>query len=110
MLEQVIIPAAVEFWPQLILISAGFDAHHADPLADCSLHAESYAKMAAHVMNLAKRVGASVGAVLEGGYDLDALADSVLAMIAAFNARNLPKSIAPDPLVTSTVAADLAHY
>lgn len=109
-LEHVIIPAAAAFGPQLILISAGFDAHHADPLADCTLTAESYAKMAAHVIDLADRTSAPVGAVLEGGYDLDALADSVLAMIAAFNARNLPESIAPDPLVTSTVAAHHAHY
>jgi acetoin utilization deacetylase AcuC-like enzyme len=64
-LEHVIIPAAAEFRPQLILISAGFDAHHADPLADCSLRARSYAQMAAQVMNLAKRVGAPVGAILE---------------------------------------------
>jgi acetoin utilization deacetylase AcuC-like enzyme len=106
----VIITAAVEFRPQLILISAGFDAHHADPLAGCSLRAESYAQMAAHVMDLAKRVGAPMGAVLEGGYDLRALADSVLATIEALNGRIEPDSIAPDPLLTSRVAAHVGHH
>ena len=67
-----IIPAALEFRPQLILISAGFDGHSADPLAGCALEARSYAQMTAQVMELAARVGAPVGAVLEGGYDLKA--------------------------------------
>ena len=69
-LEHVIIPAALEFRPQLILISAGFDGHSADPLAGCALEARSYAQMTAQVMDLAARVGAPVGAVLEGGYEL----------------------------------------
>ena len=60
-LEHVIIPAALEFRPQLILISAGFDGHSADPLAGCALEARSYAQMTAQVMDLAASVGAPVG-------------------------------------------------
>ncbi len=56
-------------------------------------------------MELAGRVGAPVGVVLEGGYDPGALADSVLAMIGALNGQTQPESIAPDPVVTSRVAA-----
>ncbi len=96
-LGHVIIPAALEFRPQLILISAGFDGHSADPLAGCALESRSYAQMTAHVMDLASRVGAPVGAVLEGGYDLEALADSVLATIGALTGQTRAESIAPDP-------------
>ncbi len=83
LLEEEILPAAARFEPQLVLISAGFDAHRDDPLAECRLETASYAKMATMVRDAADGWGAPVGAVLEGGYDLTALADSVLATMAA---------------------------
>ena len=66
-----------------MLISAGFDAHRADPLAECRLETASFARMAGLVRAAAADWGAPVGAVLEGGYDLPALADSALATMAA---------------------------
>jgi len=89
-LEHVIVPAALEFAPQLVLISAGFDAHRDDPLGGCELEASSFAQMACHVGELALRVGAPIGAVLEGGYHPPALAESVVATIAALGSRALP--------------------
>ncbi len=109
-LEHVLIPAALEFRPQLVLISAGFDAHHADPLGGCLLDAASFAQMACQVREMAAEVNAPVGAVLEGGYNERALADSVLATIAALNGEGEAESIAPDPIVTSRVAAGVGHY
>ena len=109
-LEHVIIPVALEFRPELVLISAGFDAHRADPLGSCRLEASSFAQLAGHVHEMADQVRAPVGAVLEGGYDPDALAASVLATVAAL-AGNVPvESIAPDPIYTSRVAAHVGHY
>jgi len=78
-----ILPAGRAFEPQLVLISAGFDAHRADPLATCRLEAGSFAKMAQRVRHLADELEAPLGAVLEGGYDLDALAECVCATLAA---------------------------
>jgi acetoin utilization deacetylase AcuC-like enzyme len=111
-LEHVIVPAALEYRPQLILISAGFDGHRADPLADCALEASSYAQMTAQVLELASRVGAPVGAILEGGYERDALAESVYATIKALklNGHTEPESTAPDRLITSRVAAHVGHF
>jgi acetoin utilization deacetylase AcuC-like enzyme len=83
LLEQEVLPAAARFEPQLVLISAGFDAHRDDPLAECRLEASSFARMAATVRDAAGAWGAPVGAVLEGGYDLDALAESVVATLSA---------------------------
>jgi acetoin utilization deacetylase AcuC-like enzyme len=83
LLEDEILPAAAEFRPQLVLISAGFDAHRDDPLAECRLEASSFGRMAGLVRDAAEGWDAPVGAVLEGGYDLEALADSAVATMAA---------------------------
>jgi acetoin utilization deacetylase AcuC-like enzyme len=84
LIEEVVLPTADEFDPQLILISAGFDAHRDDPLAECRLEASSFGQMACLVRDAAARWGAPVGVVLEGGYNLPALAESVVATLAAF--------------------------
>ncbi len=83
LLEDRILPAARRFEPQLVLISAGFDAHRADPLGGCRLEAGSYGRMAALVRDFGAEVGAPVGAVLEGGYEPEALAASVEATMRA---------------------------
>jgi acetoin utilization deacetylase AcuC-like enzyme len=109
-LEYVILPAGLEFAPQLVLISAGFDAHRADPLGGCLLDADSFAQMACHVRDMAAKVGAPVGAVLEGGYDPAALADCVVATIDALDGAGTAESIAPDPIITSRAVAHVGHY
>jgi acetoin utilization deacetylase AcuC-like enzyme len=109
-LEYVILPAAVEFSPELVLISAGFDAHREDPLANCALDTSSFAQMACHIRDMADEIGAPVGAVLEGGYEPQALAESVVATVAAMKGEGTAESIAPDPLVTSRVAAHVGHF
>ncbi len=48
--------------------------------------------------------------MLEGGYELNALAESVLAMIGALGGQTQAESIAPDPLITSRVAAHVGHF
>ena len=101
-------PASFE--PDLVLISAGFDAHRADPLASCRLETSSFAEMARHVRDFAERAGAPLGAVLEGGYEPVALAESVCATLAALGSDEPPRSSAPEALLTSRAAAHVAHY
>ena len=79
----VVVPLIREFDPDLILISAGYDAHAGDPLADCELSDAGFAAMACLVRDAGVAAGAPVGAVLEGGYAPDALARSVAATMAA---------------------------
>ncbi|HKO39260.1 MAG TPA: histone deacetylase, partial [Solirubrobacterales bacterium] len=83
LLEREVLPAAARFEPQLVLVSAGFDAHRDDPLAECQLEATSFGRMASLVRDAAAEWGAPVGAVLEGGYALEALAESVVATMSA---------------------------
>jgi acetoin utilization deacetylase AcuC-like enzyme len=85
LLDDVVLPAAEELRPQLVLVSAGFDAHRDDPLASCALEAESFGRMARLLRDAAAGWEAPVGMVLEGGYDLDALAASVVATLAVLS-------------------------
>ena len=80
-----IIPALEAFAPELLIISAGFDAHRADPLAQIRLETEDFAWITEALLAVAeKHSGGRVVSVLEGGYDLDALAAS-----AAIHVRGL---------------------
>lgn len=66
--------------PDLILISAGFDAHRDDPLANINLGAEDFAWVTQQIAALANQFSQGrIVSTLEGGYDLQALADSALA-------------------------------
>lgn len=80
--DERLVPAVDAFTPDLILVSAGFDAHARDPLAQLALQDETYAEVARRIRRLAERHcgGRSVW-LLEGGYDLDALAQSCAACL-----------------------------
>ncbi|MFZ4122329.1 MAG: histone deacetylase family protein [Caulobacterales bacterium] len=81
-MAQEVLPALEAADPQLILVSAGFDAHRNDPLADLALEEADYAWIGAELGNLALRVcKGRVVSALEGGYDLTALAASAAAYV-----------------------------
>ncbi|HEX5620946.1 MAG TPA: histone deacetylase [Solirubrobacteraceae bacterium] len=81
LVEHVVVPLVRRWEPQLVLVSAGFDAHRADPLATCVVTEAGFAAMTASVRRAADAVRAPVGLVLEGGYDLGALAGSMAALM-----------------------------
>jgi len=76
--------AIAGFEPDLLLVSAGFDAHAADPLAELALSTELFEELARRALGLAPKVGA----VLEGGYNLETLPDLVGAALSGFTARS----------------------
>ena len=79
---EVALPALDDFAPELILISAGFDAHAADPLANLNWRTEDFGWLTEAIMEIARaHAGGRVVSTLEGGYDLDALADGVAAHV-----------------------------
>jgi acetoin utilization deacetylase AcuC-like enzyme len=110
LLEHIVLPVAVSFDPDLVLVSAGFDAHREDPLAGCRLEASSFAQMACQVRDMASQAGAPLGAVLEGGYEPLALAESVVATLAALGGEGESISAAPEALLTSRVASHVSHH
>jgi acetoin utilization deacetylase AcuC-like enzyme len=82
--DSVLLPRLHAFKPQLVLVSAGFDAHRNDPLADIRLGQEDYAWITERLAALADaHAGGRLVSTLEGGYDLAALAASVSAHVGA---------------------------
>jgi acetoin utilization deacetylase AcuC-like enzyme len=80
--ESVILPALSQHAPDLIIISAGFDAHRADPLANLNLTEADFAWVTRRLTGAAReRCGGRVVSLLEGGYDLTALSSSVAAHV-----------------------------
>jgi acetoin utilization deacetylase AcuC-like enzyme len=76
--EQMLRPAMETFRPEMILVSAGFDAHRDDPLADIQLTEEGFRFMTRFVVEMADRhCGGRVVSLLEGGYDLNSVTSSV---------------------------------
>ncbi len=75
--KQRVLPAVVNFHPDLIIISAGFDAHHRDPLAQINLTEDDFDWATGRILDLANRFAEGrVVSLLEGGYDLEGLANS----------------------------------
>ena len=78
-----IIPALEAYAPEVILISAGFDAHRDDPLAEIKLSTAAFSWMSERVLEIADhRAGGRVLSLLEGGYNLTRLGDCVAAHLA----------------------------
>jgi acetoin utilization deacetylase AcuC-like enzyme len=110
LVQHVVMPAAREFDPELVLVSAGFDAHRADPLAGCMLETGSYAQLAAHVRELAAELGVPVGVVLEGGYDLEALSESVVATLGSLADGNEPPREVERDGISERAATAIGRY
>jgi len=82
-LSEHLVPAAERFRPDFVLISAGFDAHARDPLAALSVTTAAFAEATRLVRGIADRhAGGRLVSLLEGGYDLDALAECAVAHVA----------------------------
>lgn len=83
--EEILVPAALEFMPDMILISAGQDACANDGLAHMRMSVGGFAVLASIVKSIAKETcDGKLGAVLEGGYDLELLSNSVAAVLNVF--------------------------
>jgi acetoin utilization deacetylase AcuC-like enzyme len=80
-IDEVVVPAAAAFAPTWLLISAGFDAHRADPITDLGLTSGDYADLTTALVELVPAGRRLL--FLEGGYDLDALADCTGAVLSA---------------------------
>jgi acetoin utilization deacetylase AcuC-like enzyme len=89
-LDTAILPRIDAFAPDLIVISAGFDAHWRDPLASLNLTETDFAWATQKLMDLAERhCGQRIVSVLEGGYDLEGLAKSTAFHLDALMGREM---------------------
>jgi acetoin utilization deacetylase AcuC-like enzyme len=97
--EQVVEPVVRRYRPELILVSCGFDAHYADPLAMMALSVAGYGELAQRLRALAEELcGGRLVVALEGGYDLDALAWGARTVIEVLlGIRPEPDPLGPAP-------------
>ncbi|HEV7459434.1 MAG TPA: histone deacetylase [Solirubrobacteraceae bacterium] len=112
LVEHVVAPVAREFQPELVLVSAGFDAHPSEPLAGCRVTEAGFAAMTGTLRRLCAELGdVPLGMVLEGGYDLGALARSTGSTLEVLGADGPPPAadVAVHPLAVEA-AARAARY
>ena len=109
LVEHVVAPVGRAFDPGLIAISAGFDAHRDDPLANCEVDEAGFADMAATMRDLGREVDAPVLVCLEGGYDPEALARSLVATTEALTGDR-PARPAEPALAEEAVRRVAAHW
>ena len=106
LVEELVVPVIEIYKPQLILLSAGFDAHVDDPLAECTVSDAGFEAIAGAIRRVADRQAVPVGLVLEGGYDIDALARSVALTLQQLRlADGLSASFGAVPSLVSELAA-----
>jgi acetoin utilization deacetylase AcuC-like enzyme len=105
--DEVVLPALRAFEPEIILVSAGYDGHWADPLGPLNLSVAGYAALTQRLVRLAgETCGGRIVLVLEGGYDLEALSACVIAVLRVL----LGRDPGPDPLGPSGVSEpDIGH-
>jgi acetoin utilization deacetylase AcuC-like enzyme len=83
-LNTILVPIALEFRPEFVLVSAGFDAHAADPLASMNVTSQGFGLFTDLIVELARKNSQGrVVMALEGGYNLEALAESILSVFKA---------------------------
>jgi len=103
------LPVGRAFAPELIIVSAGYDAHARDPLAEMNVTERGFAAMTSALAELAERTcGGKLALLLEGGYDLGALASSVRASLEVLTGRreDFPLGAGTDPALAVAAARD----
>jgi len=115
MFRELLVPVAAAFKPDLVLVSAGFDAHRDDPLGDMQVSAEGFAGLCGVVREVAEAsAGGRLALVLEGGYDLEGLASSVHACVEVLAGRTPPArpaaSVAGEGVLRRTLAEHRRHW
>ena len=100
--DRLLEPALERFDPDLLLVSAGFDAHEHDPISRMRVTTEGYGALTDRVRSIAETVDAGLGFVLEGGYALDVLAESIAMVHETFDGReSVVEDDEPDEEVVS---------
>jgi acetoin utilization deacetylase AcuC-like enzyme len=110
--RELLLPIADAYEPQLILVSAGFDAHERDPLGGMRVTTSGFATLCRMVADLAERQSdGRLALVLEGGYDLDGLAEGVRACVDVLSGKapDAEAEVAEVPAIVQEICAFHSH-
>jgi acetoin utilization deacetylase AcuC-like enzyme len=106
--DRALVPALERYDPDLLIVSAGFDAHEDDPISRMRVTTEGYGAMTDRMREVADTTDAALAFVLEGGYGLDALSSSVAMVNDVFEGRE-PVKPDGDPSERATSVVDRAR-
>src|SRR3954468_15005608 len=106
LVAHVVAPLARAYAPDLVLVSAGYDAHADDQLAGCRVSDAGFAAMAAWARAIAAEADAPLAAILEGGYELGALSRGVAETMGALGASDAPEPPAVEPHPVAAAALE----
>lgn len=107
--REVFEPVLRQFAPELLIVSAGYDAHWRDPLGRMGLTVSGFARLTRLVMDWADELsGGRLVVVMEGGYDLDALAHSMRATVTTLRGGPVEDTLGPSPYAEPQAAIDKA--
>jgi acetoin utilization deacetylase AcuC-like enzyme len=104
LIEHVVGPVARSHRADLIVISAGYDAHSDDPLASCEVSTDGFGLMASAVARIGAELEAPVAASLEGGYELDSLSAGVIATLRGLSEPGPEAGVERSPLSDAALA------
>lgn len=109
--DEVVVPAAARFAPEMILVSAGFDAHWRDPLASLQMTTRGVFSLATRLVEMAgTQCRGRLMFVLEGGYDMTAVTEGVLACLAALQGQPLREDrLGPAPQHEPDIASRIEN-
>jgi acetoin utilization deacetylase AcuC-like enzyme len=93
--DSIVTPIALEYQPDLILLSAGYDAHQYDPLGQQQISTAGYYLLSSRLADIAESTDAKVAAFLEGGYNTQTLAESVVTTMSVLNAGGERHEVKP---------------
>jgi acetoin utilization deacetylase AcuC-like enzyme len=96
-LDAVVAPVLADYAPELVIVSAGFDAHEDDPLAQMRLTTPGYRAVAARLRDAARQANCPIVFVTEGGYALGALAASLDAVVDVLRGEDAPRELPTRP-------------
>ena len=94
--DSIIAPVSAEYKPDIILVSAGYDAHQADYMSNQNVSTNGFALLSSRLHNLAQTLNVKTACFLEGGYNTEALADSVVATLHALSADSENGKLPPE--------------
>jgi acetoin utilization deacetylase AcuC-like enzyme len=102
--QEILKPAALEFKPEMVLVSAGHDPHKSDPLGGMKLTAAGFGSIAGVVKDVARNCcQGKLAATLEGGYNLEAQAEAIVAELRAFQG-DVPRVSGSDAKIAQRIA------
>jgi acetoin utilization deacetylase AcuC-like enzyme len=108
--DEILYPVAERYRPELILVSAGFDAHWRDPLGMMQLSAAGYGSLASILKQMADEFcHGRLAFTLEGGYDLEGLAHSIAAVLQALLGEDIADPLGPPPRPSISVDDIITH-